>query len=284
VGVPGLEPCTTNPTHWNFEGQLNKPNDNRIIEVPWTTDLQNEWRQNMKKVGDAPETVHGAVESAVTQAHRDGYFMTGGILQKFAPSMAKTVVAVSSFRSLEDLQKRTVVRRAPPKRFAAEDLMAVLGFQLFVPHDPDRNDFDLLSEAAETASDADYRTKRTALYLWQQQFIRNGFTDALSIRTAVDQMQMLVNNLDLQNRWTWVKQVLSFFRLGADVAKVAAPFAAESASAVLSVGDFVVDQALADKEPNLLGKPAAAPILDAQQRLGLKMNENGQVSLKSSED
>jgi hypothetical protein len=43
-----------------------------------------------------------------------------------------------------------------------------------------------------------------------------------------------------------------------------------------------MDQALGDKESDILGKPAAALVLDVQKRLGLKRPKNGRVSLKSS--
>jgi hypothetical protein len=256
--------------------------DDRIIEAPWTSHLQTEWRKSMTKPDkDIPETLHAAVEADLNHARHHGYVLTGHILQQFAPAMAKTVVAVSTFRSLKDLMQRTPIQRAPPKRVDAQSLMAVLGFELFVPNDSDSNDFDLLSEAAAVAADATYRRKRTALYLWQQQFIRNGLTDELSVKTAVNRMGELVEDLNKETKWKWAKKVLSFFKAGKDVAELVNP-AAKSVGPFLSVGDYIMDQALGDKESDILGKPAAALVLDVQKRLGLKRPKNGRVSLKSS--
>jgi hypothetical protein len=43
----------------------------------------------------------------VRRARSDGYAMTGSVLERFAPRMAQTVVAVSEYRSIEDLQSST---------------------------------------------------------------------------------------------------------------------------------------------------------------------------------
>jgi hypothetical protein len=260
-----------------------KLGDERVIQVPWTLDLQAEWERRMTSAqGDTDKTFQGAVGASLKQARRDGYFKTGEVLEGWVPAMSKAVVAVSTFRSLQDLKKSTGICSAPPQPVPKENLMAVLGFELFVPNDPDRKDYDLLSEAASVAADTNYRRKRTALYRWQEQFIRNGLTDEPSVKKAVKEMRDLVNDLNKETKWKWVRQVLSFFKVGKEVAKIVHPGAGDAAEVIISGGDFIVDHALGDVEPDLLGKPAAALVLDAQKRLGLKMTKEGRVSLKSA--
>jgi hypothetical protein len=69
-----------------------------------------------------------------------------------------------------------------------------------VPEDPDRDDFQLLAEAAEVGSDPTYQEKRKLLYLWQQEFVgSDDLTDAQSIRRAVEHMSDLVGDLKRRN-------------------------------------------------------------------------------------
>jgi len=268
-------------------GILKNKLQDRVIEVPWTPVLQAEWKAKRNDpTHDAPESLEKLVARRLDNARRDGYFLTGDILQQFAPAMAKTVVAVSPFRSLKDLETRASVRPVGGgvgvEPLPAASLMTVLGFELFVPGDPDRNDFDLLSEAAEVASDPAYRTKRTALYLWQQRFIAQGKTDAVSIKTALKEMRGLVTDLRKETGWKWLKHVFTFFKGGADVAKIAHPVAAEVGGTLLSIGAYAVDQALGGGEVDALGKPAAALVMDAQKRIGLTLSGKGGVELKAS--
>ncbi len=245
----------------------------RIIDVPWTKDLRDEWSHAMDETS-APENVDVVIGRAVRFAHKNGYWETGRIVQKFAPAMAKTVVAVSSYRSLDDLTARTGIRsRRPNERVEAANLLAVLGFELLVPDDDGRAELAQLDEAAKVATDPSYREKRTALYQWQQQFIKAGKTDAASIETAVEHMHGLVQKLHEATRWRFAKRILSFFKIGADVAEIWHPVAGKILGAgVAAAGEFVADGGPAASDSSRFDGPAASLILDLQKRRGLTVD------------
>ena len=210
----------------------------------------------------------------VRRARSDGYAMTGSVLERFAPRMAQTVVAVSEYRSIEDLQSSTPIRRAGSiAALPAGSLLAVAGHELLVPEDPDRDDFQLLAEAAEVGSDPTYREKRKLLYLWQQEFVgSDDLTDAQSIRRAVEHMSDLVGDLNAatgrQRIWKGVKKLFAFLKAGEKVGAFIEPAGATALGAAISVGDFVLDRSKPDI-PGDEATPVAALLLDAQKRLGL---------------
>ena len=115
----------------------------RATPIPWTKTLQQQWQGRMDAASN-PDLATVAEE--IRAARVNGYAMTGSVLQQFAPRMAQTVVAVSQYRSLEKLQRAMPVRRsnAPAAPLPAASILAVLGCELLVPQDPDRDDFQLL--------------------------------------------------------------------------------------------------------------------------------------------
>jgi hypothetical protein len=187
----------------------------RATAIPWTNELQNEWRERM---GTSKEPSVAPVTEEVERARVHGYAMTGTVLARFAPKMAKTVVAVSHHRSLDDLESAMPVRRADPSAgLPAATLLAVVGHELLVPEDPDRDDFQLLAEAADVGGDAAYREKRKLLHLWQQEFLdSDNLTDARSIKQAVEHMSDLVQDLNAATGkskvWKGFKTLFSFLR------------------------------------------------------------------------
>ena len=240
--------------------------------IPWTKALQQQWQAHMDSANGPNAT---PVAEEVRQFRSNGYIMTGTVLERFAPRMAQTVVAVSQYRSLEELQGATPIRRidGPPSPLPAGSLLAVLGYELLVPEDPDRGDFQLLTEAVEVGSDPTYREKRKQLYLWQQEFVDSDkLTDAQSIKTAVEQMNDLVSDLKKatgkQKVWKGVKSLFSFLKMGEKVAEFVEPVGAKAFDASLSIGDFVLDR-IEPCMPGDAATPVAALLLDAQKRLGL---------------
>ncbi len=243
----------------------------RGVPIPWTRELQIRWQQAMT-ADAAPSTSPGVLE--VENVRRNGFVMTGSILERLAPRMARTVVAVSQHHSLEELEAATHVRpRNPAAPILPGSLLAVLGCELLVPDDPDKDDFQLLTEAAKVGSDPTYREKRKQLYMWQQQFVGSDrMTDAPSIHAAVEEMQDLVSSLNnatpLQKLWKGLKSVFAFVKVGSTVATPIAPIGARVAGSAAAIGDFVLTQV----EPNLpavSATPVASLLLDVQKRLKL---------------
>jgi len=228
--------------------------------IPWTADRQAEWRQEMASQFD--------------QAARNGYFLTGTVLEKFAPAMAQTVVAVSPYRSLKQLaNEQGIRRRTPHEAIPRSAVMAVVGQELLVPPDPDRDDFQALADAVEVAHRADYRARRAALWRWQQRFVRGDQTDARSVRAAVQEMQQLVADLrratGRERRWKLARKVFFFLRLGGSLAPGAAAVGAKGAEVVASIGDFVTIGQAPAAPGDPVGAAAASLIVDAKDRLDL---------------
>jgi hypothetical protein len=243
----------------------------RATPIPWTQSLQREWQERMNPSSE-PSTM--AATKEVQRARSDGYLTTGSVLERFAPRMAQTVVAVSEYHSIEDLQRSTPIRRADSVAgLPAGSLLAVVGHELLVPADPDRDDFQLLAEAAEVGSDRAYREKRKLLYLWQQEFVgSDGLTDTQSITRAVEHMSDLVSDLNaatrMQGIWRGVKKLFAFLKVGEKAGALVQPAGATALGAAISVGDFVLDRTKPDI-PSDEATPVAALLLDAQKRLGL---------------
>jgi hypothetical protein len=151
----------------------------------------------------------------------------------------------------------------------------VLGHELLVPEDPDRDDFELLREALEVGSDPTYREKRKRLYLWQQEFVDSDeLTDAQSIKSAVDQMSQLVRDLNSargkQKLWRGLKSVFSFLKVGEKAAAFVEPTGAKTFGAAVSLGDFLLDR-VEPPQPDDEAVPVAELLLDSQKRLGLSV-------------
>jgi hypothetical protein len=235
----------------------------RVALIPWTMDRQTEWKTKMA--------------TEFSNARRDGYFVTGSVLQQFAPAMAKTVVAVSQYHDLDELQKGEGIRQLRPHEpLKASTLIAVLGHELLLPGNPEEDNFRYLEEALDISSDPMYRERRRNLFEWQQQFVREGVTDAPSIRAAIDHMKALVNDIrtanERQERWRWAKRFFNFLGVSAKVAALGGPATvtyAAGGGALASLGAFVVDE-VAPKVRVEAGMAAATLVLDAQAKLGIE--------------
>jgi len=235
----------------------------RVETIPWTAERQIEWRQ--------------AMAGGFLAARDNGYFQSGSVLQRFAPALARTVVAVSQYTKLVDLERESGIRRRREPLASLPDsaLLAVLGFEFLVPEEPDQDDFRFLEEAVEVASEIGYREARRDLFSWQKKFVRAEQTDALSIRRAIEEMKDLVLALRKATRkertWNRARRFFSF--LGASSKGMAliphAALAASAGGAIAALGSFVTDANTASG-PNRLGLPAATLIASAQERLGIE--------------
>lgn len=232
--------------------------------IPWTSHLQREWKARMK--------------SGFAEARRNGYFESGTVLQRFAPAMARAVVAVWQYRSLADLEGAGIRRRTPETTLPGSSLLAVLGHELLLPDDPEKNEFDVLRRAVTESQNDEYRNRRRALFEWQQRFLSSeAITDATSIRTAVKDMTKLVDRLKTataaQKKWQFTKRFFSFLGIVAKGVALAGPpltIVGGSAGVVASVGTFVVDQLSPSGTPQDSAIPAATLVLDAQGSLGVE--------------
>jgi hypothetical protein len=232
---------------------------------PWTAARQAEWQQEM--------------EREVADARRNGYFVTGSVLEKLAPARAKTMVAVSRYHNLDELKRVGIRLVVPEEKLPASNLLAVLGYELLMPNDPEGgDDFESLREAVKVAKNDEYRIRRRALYEWQQDFLASdGMTDASSIREAVKQMSKLVDRLkmatDSQTKWKWARRCFFFLGMGAKAAPIVNPALALPAGAVgvLASGlTLAIDQSADDRKIQGVAIPAATLILDARERLGIE--------------
>jgi hypothetical protein len=218
------------------------------------------------------------MQTSFAEGRRNGYFMTGSVLQKFAPAMARAVVAVSPYWSLDELESKSRIRlRQPHEQLSASSLMAVLGHELLLPEVLDPDDFGVLADAVEVSRDPEYRARRQALYQWQQQFLsREGLTDARSIKTAVSEMTDHVAKLNSVNKrqmkWKLLARVFSFLRLGAGVAELvpAAGTVAKGVKAVVSVGQYAAEEYGPPAQAEAATIPAATLFLDARQKLEIE--------------
>jgi hypothetical protein len=228
--------------------------------IPWTPDLHGEWELAMRE--------------GFAAARRNGYFMTGSLLQRFAPAMARSVVAVSEYHSLAELAKAGIRRRQPEEKVPASTLLAVLGHEFLMPGDPEKDDFDVLREAVEVSRDPSYRLKRRALFEWQQEFLASDdMTDARSVRAAVEEMQGLVDALKTatarQRKWKWAKRFFSFVGIASKVGALGGPafvLPAAGADAMAAFGAFMVDERTVGQRMPEAGVPGAALILDAREK------------------
>ncbi|MEM7158729.1 MAG: hypothetical protein AAF799_38160 [Myxococcota bacterium] len=234
--------------------------------VPWIRERQDEWQQEK-------------VQQVAADARRDGYFMTGTVLERFAPAMAETVVAVSHYDDVEALKRGQHIRRTTPEdKLPGSTVLAVLGRELLVPDHVGKDDFGALEDAVEVARTTDYRQRRRLLYEWQRDFIKDGdFTDATAVIEAVEHMKTLVADLEeatrRAKRWTTIKKIFSFFKLGTKVASVTAPALApitKGAEVVVDIGTFAANAMDNDPVPSDEGLPAATLLLDARQRLEIE--------------
>jgi len=233
--------------------------------IPWTSALQGEWKARM--------------ESGFAAARRNGYFESGTVLQRFAPAMARAVVAVSQYRSVADLERAGIRRRRPETTLPAGSLLAVLGHELLLPDDPGQNELDVLGRAVAESQKDEYRNRRRALFQWQQKFLSSGaITDATSIRAALREMTNLVDQLKTataaQKKWKFAKRFFSFLGIAAKgVALGGGPpltIVGGSAGVVASLGTFVVDQLSPSGPAEDSAIPAATLVLDAQGSLGVE--------------
>lgn len=241
----------------------NGPLNERIKSIPWTPNLQAQWKKRMS----GTDTY---LRNTLQESRKDGYAETGGVLAQFAPAALKTVTAVASCHTLKELRERTGVHKnAPPKRVEGSVLMAVLGHELLVPDEPEANDYELLDIAADVAADSSYREKRAALNRWHSRFLVDGKTDTPSVEMALEEMKFLVDDLNRHTGWMKVKHVSFIGNLASAAVAPFVPVFAAVGQITAGIGQFwsqsnTQEQVSQDRQDALL---AAALVRSAQSRL-----------------
>ncbi|MGH8502693.1 MAG: hypothetical protein ACREVE_09520 [Gammaproteobacteria bacterium] len=242
---------------------LNGPIEKRIRPIPWTPNLQAQWKERM---GGADTLLQDKLQ----ESRKNGYAETSGLLAQFAPAALKTITAVASCHTLEELRQRTGVHKdAPPERVEGSILMAVLSHELLIPDEPEANDYELLDIAAEVAADSSYRDKRAALNRWHSRFLADGKTDTPSVEMALEEMKSLVDDLNGHTGWEKVKHVSFFGNLACAGVAPFAPVVAAVGQVTAGIGQFwsqskTPEQVSRDRQDALL---AASLVRDAQSRV-----------------
>jgi hypothetical protein len=91
--------------------------------------------------------------------------------------------------SWEFCQDIPVDIRAKTPSSTETTLAGVFGWEFVVPEDSKMSDMELLTAAAELASDSTFRDKRRAFHDWRRRVIQEGITD----KAALEEMNTSVN-------------------------------------------------------------------------------------------
>ena len=156
------------------------------ITIPWTQQRQLEWRERRDAL------------------HDDAFKSTADLLWQNIPiyAVAQTAetaavglpaMAGPAYPSLQALkQDLTPESDEASKPVPGGALPVVLGQEFLVTHYPDQSYDYQLKKALELAHDPTFRQKRASLTRWQQQFLRDGFTDPASMGKALKDMHELI--------------------------------------------------------------------------------------------
>jgi hypothetical protein len=244
--------------------------------VEWDRKRHKQWASQYKKISEGG--AHGAKVVGEMLAGR----LTGQNLLSVVPAKAAGAVAVCPFDSLEALKDElgiTETTDLPKRKEASQGLpgslvSAVVGRELLVPEDPERDEFYLLQEAVNLVQHEDWRTARKAYHSGMLQFVEDGQTDYDSVKTAVEKMAEHLEELDKLARrrkiWKGARRVFFFTQLATQTASAPInPFAAAQVAA--TIGQYTTTEVLGDPASPYGAGPAGALLLDAQRKLGLTL-------------
>jgi len=121
---------------------------------------------------------------------------TGKTLLWELPKIAPGIIAISPYDSLVDLkfdfgiteQSSIQEQIDAGKGLPGELVSIVIGREFLVPDDPEKDEFYQLQKAVELVTEPYYREARKNYHAAQQQFIRDGKTDLISVNQAVEAM------------------------------------------------------------------------------------------------
>jgi hypothetical protein len=169
---------------WDPEAQesLLKILEKVVRKVAWDVPHREAWRKEY---------------AAHAESQLPGYAFeaTKTVLTRDLPAYVTGVEAMGpAYRSIEQLEQELGMQKnGSAKTLPGSALSAVLGWEFLVPDDNQLSDQQLLERTvAFVTQDDKFRSHRTNFWNWQQQYLRNGKTDAESIKVAVSDMSKLL--------------------------------------------------------------------------------------------
>jgi hypothetical protein len=205
------------------------------IAIPWTLERQGRWRNRRDALGD------------------NAFWATADLICGDLPIYAYGVAGTvgPAYPSLDDLKEElSPISEEATKPIPGAALPVVLGQRFLVIDDPDRSYEYQLNEALSLAHDPEFRSQRTILAQWQQQFLRDGLTDRASIAKAIKVMDDLIGAQQASARKTRLRTIVRYgYRIGlAAVGAIGTVLGGPAGiglaigGASMSVGELVVEK------------------------------------------
>jgi hypothetical protein len=177
----------------------------------------------------------------------------------------EAVAAYSSYLAFSRDARRDGT--AQPVANGEQSLLAIFGWEIFVPDDARRNDNDLLRHAVKVATRDDLREKRLAFHEWRRKVEARGISD----EDALADFERRMNRYrDATRKLVRRRRTVNAFTVGGIAASAVASFAfppAAAAGPFVATARFAADQWLPSRSPD---KEAAAVAMfyDARRRFG----------------
>ena len=256
-------------------GAIKDVNDQLVWDVPWVPD-SDVFESRWKAVKDVACDTHNLAETRKIDPDRPAYHVTRKILEGVARDPKNWcdlgpgvwVDPMAAYPSQEAFARDVTVEVGQLTARAEEGTLAgVFGWQFVVPEDRGLDDLALLGEAAQLASDADFRKKRRDFHEWRRKVIVEGVTDM----TAVEAMEALVRDYGeaVRNAGIKTKTLYGFavVGIGLGIAASLGVGAAGIAAAFLAAGSFGAARWIPGGEPEP-DQRAAAMFHDARKHFG----------------
>ncbi len=259
------------------------------IELPWNEAARLDWHNlyhgsSLSTIGSKRSALLEATIADIDFAKRsmpqDAKFLsTSGLIALYIADEVKNasvrrlialskaprvniepVVAYSNYRRFrgEQCMDRVTQPLQTPTDFEGLDPYVMLGWEFFIPEDDEKNDYDLLEQAAKLASKSEFRETRQSFHDWLR-MMHEGNVDPTDAR---QNMLKMLNKYQAIMRGSIRNKRL---RYAAKITKVVAPLASISwgppigalASAGGNAVDLAVEWILPNKEIDDRLRPAA---------------------------
>lgn len=259
-----------------------------VVELPWSTSVQKQWANLYK--GDVDEDVAARIgdeRSQMLRATLDEidctkmqsaddapYVATAGLIATYLSGAVQNDVArklvaltktpgteiqpVIAYASYVDFVTQQLLREdATENEAEAPGGYGMLGWQIDVPEDPDKEDVDMLRAAVKLASRADLREQRQVFHAQLRQLAEGGVDPgeaATKMEKLLGEYRAIVCGSELGTVVRWVAQAVP---LVAPLAGLAGP-AAGVAGGIAQVSlPRLVGWLLPKREPDARVLPAA---------------------------
>jgi len=263
--APGPTDWVRNESEWARwqKEEWNPDAQHRVLDIlkpvirkqPWDARHTAEWSQEATRL---------KAQSVPDYA----FVATRTVLTRDLPASVTGVGAMGpAYRTIEDAELNLGIKRAGgPSQLPGGVLAAVLGWEFLNPDDPTLSDEELLQATVDfVTGDADFQEARRDFTDWQQRFLKNGVTDRPSIKSAVDQMNELLQNQRRAAEKLGVRKVARYafwiapaaVGLGMMFAGVDSPAATNITAGLCSIGGIGVEELLFKKAEAQQPSPAA---------------------------